>query len=84
MRSSIAVSTTRGAGRVEMHLEAASPQRVRIGTAVRTFEPGERILTEHSWKYAPAEFTALLHEAGFASVRCWQDERGDFAVMHAT
>ena len=49
----------------------------------RTFRAGERIHTENSYKYAPAEFTAMLHRAGFASVRCWQDDAGDFAVYFA-
>jgi dimethylhistidine N-methyltransferase len=71
------------AGRVEMHLEAISPQTVALDGAPRTFAAGERIHTESSYKYAPAEFSALLARAGFRSVRCWQDARGDFAVFHA-
>ena len=71
------------AGRIEMHLEAQSPQTVRLNGTTRTFAPGERIHTENSYKYAPAEFTALLHDAGFASVRCWQDAARDFAVCYA-
>ncbi len=72
------------AGRVEMHLEAVSAQSVRLGNATRAFIAGERIHTENSYKYAPAEFSALLQLAGFTRVRCWQDERRDFAVFYAT
>jgi len=71
------------AGRVEMHLEAVSAQSVRLGNATRTFKAGERIHTENSYKYAPAEFIQLLQSAGFARVRRWQDEQGDFAVFYA-
>jgi dimethylhistidine N-methyltransferase len=72
------------AGRVEMHLEAMSPQTVRLGGALRRFATGERIHTENSYKYAPAEFTSLLQEAGFQRVQCWQDTRRDFAVFYAS
>jgi L-histidine N-alpha-methyltransferase len=71
------------AGRVEMHLEAISPQTVAIDGAMRTFAAGERIHTENSYKYAPDEFVALLARAGFGTIRCWQDPHGDFAVFHA-
>ena len=71
-------------GRVEMHLSAQTPISVRIDGASRAFAAGDLIHTEYSYKYTPAEFTALLQEAGFASVRCWQDRAGDFAVYWAT
>ena len=71
-------------GRVEMHLSAQTPISVRIDGALRAFAAGDLIHTEYSYKYTPAEFTALLQEAGFASVRCWQDRAGDFAVYWAT
>jgi L-histidine N-alpha-methyltransferase len=71
------------AGRVEMHLEAMRPQTVRLPGAARTFAAGERIHTENSYKYAPSEFTQMLQDAGFRSVRCWQDARRDFAVFYA-
>jgi dimethylhistidine N-methyltransferase len=70
-------------GRIEMHLEAISAQVVRWPGALRTFAAGERIHTENSYKYAPAEFTSMLERAGFDRVQCWQDARRDFAVFHA-
>ncbi len=72
------------AGRIEMHLEATMAQTVRLPGATRDFASGERIHTENSYKYAPAEFATLLREAGFDRVQCWQDARRDFAVFHAT
>ena len=70
-------------GRIEMHLEAITPQTVTLPGATRRFAAGERIHTENSYKYAPHEFTALLQEAGFARVTCWQDAARDFAVFYA-
>jgi dimethylhistidine N-methyltransferase len=70
--------------RVEMHLEARTDQTVTIDGALRTFATGERIHTENSYKYAPQEFVAMLELAGFARVRCWQDDAGDFAVYYAS
>ena len=72
-----------GAGRIEMHLEATSPQAVVLDGTRRTFAAGERIHTENSYKYAPRGFAALLNRAGFRAVRCWQDAHGDFAVFYA-
>ncbi len=71
------------AGRIEMHLEAITTQVVRWPGTERTFAAGERIHTENSYKYAPAEFMAMLQRAGFERVQCWQDSRSDFAVFHA-
>ncbi len=71
------------AGRIEMHLEAVAPQTVRLPGATRAFVAGERIHTESSYKYVPADFTALLRDAGFGHVECWQDGQGDFAVFYA-
>ncbi len=50
---------------------------------MREFAAGERIHTESSHKYAPADFTRLLNDAGFGEVTRWQDARGDFAVYYA-
>ncbi len=72
------------AGRIEMHLEATIRQDVVIGTRVRTFAAGERIATEHSYKYEPGAFGAMLASAGFRRVDCWQDEAGAFAVFSAS
>jgi L-histidine Nalpha-methyltransferase len=69
-------------GRIEMHLEARTPQTIVVDGTARTFERGERIHTENSYKYAPAEFEAMLQQAGFASVTCWQDDARDFAVYY--
>jgi L-histidine N-alpha-methyltransferase len=70
-------------GRIEMYLEAAREVTVHIDARPRHFHAGERIHTENSYKYAPAQFTAMLQAAGFESVRVWQDDAGDFGVYYA-
>jgi dimethylhistidine N-methyltransferase len=70
-------------GRIEMHLQSTREQVVRIDGVPRRFGAGERIHTESSYKYAPAQFAALLEAAGFTFVRTWQDDDGDFAVYYA-
>ena len=70
--------------RIEMHLEAMSTQVVTLDRTPRVFRAGERICTEYSYKYVPDDFAALLEQAGFRTVRLWQDPRGDFATFHAT
>jgi len=70
-------------GRIEMHLEATRELTVLIDGVPRHFRAGERIHTENSYKYAPAQFTATLQAAGFESVRVWQDDAGDFGVYYA-
>jgi dimethylhistidine N-methyltransferase len=70
-------------GRIEMHLQARTAQRVRTAHGARDFAEGERIHTESSYKYTPSEFQALLRRAGFLDVMQWQDEHGDFAVYYA-
>ncbi len=66
-----------------MHLEALSTQVVTFDESPHIFGAGERIHTENSYKYEPANFAARLEQAGFGNVRFWQDARRDFAVFHA-
>ena len=66
--------------RVEMHLEARTPQTVRWPGAARAFAQGERIHTENSYKYLPGQAEALLAAAGFKPVESWTDEQGWFGV----
>lgn len=71
------------ASRIEMHLAACGPQRVRWPGGGRDFAAGERIHTENSYKYPLADFTALLQRAGFHAPQAWTDERGWYALVHA-
>jgi len=70
-------------GRIEMHLEAVSEQRVRIDGRVRTFRKGERIHTENSYKYDAPGFERLLSAAGFTRIRRWDAEGAGYFVFYA-
>ena len=73
----------RAASRIEMHLQARVPLTVRWPGGERLFAAGERIHTENSYKWDPADFEALLRQAGFAQVQGWTDAQGWFSVMLA-
>ncbi len=71
------------AGRIEMHLQARTRQLVDFNGGPRSFEAGERIHTENSYKWQRSDFEALLRDAGFARVQTWTDAQGWYAVMLA-
>jgi uncharacterized SAM-dependent methyltransferase len=68
--------------RVEMHLVASRAQRVRIPGASLdvTFDEGETIWTESSYKYRPDDVVRMLEWAGFRRVEQWIDEAAGFAL----
>jgi L-histidine Nalpha-methyltransferase len=70
--------------RIEMHLEARRAVTVTWTGGEREFAAGERIHTENSAKWQPADFEALLREAGYTGVRRWTDTQGWFGVFLAT
>ena len=67
-------------GRIEMHLRAASPQRVTLGGAELRFAEGTSIHTESSFKHDRAGMAALAASAGFVERACWTNAAGWFAV----
>jgi L-histidine Nalpha-methyltransferase len=69
-------------GRIQMHLVSTKRQRVAIrdlGLAV-DFAEGEKIHTEDSYKYSPAEIAALARDSGFRVDRQWLDSGRRFAL----
>ncbi len=72
------------ASRIEMHLRARQALQVRWPGAERAFDAGEGIHTEDSYKWQPADFQALLQDAGFRQVQHWTDAQGWFSVMVAS
>jgi uncharacterized SAM-dependent methyltransferase len=68
--------------RAEMHLVAVRRQQVRIPAASLevTFEAGETIWTESSYKYRPDAVVQMLERAGFRRVEQWIDEADGFAL----
>lgn len=69
--------------RVEMHLQSIGAQAVRWPGGERRFGDGERLHTENAYKWQPAEFDALLREAGFGPSAHWSDPRDWFSVFWA-
>ena len=69
--------------RIEMHLQSVGAQTVRWPGGERAFADGERLHTENSYKWHPADFDALLCEAGFGPSTHWTDELGWFSVFFA-
>jgi len=68
------------ANRIEMHLESLRRHIVRVAGRNFTFEQGETIHTENSYKYTVESFRALAQNAGWRPVATWTDERDWFAV----
>lgn len=54
------------ASRIEMHLVSQHAQAIALGTGqVLRLQASEHIVTEHSYKHAPARAEQLLRGAGF-------------------
>jgi L-histidine Nalpha-methyltransferase len=68
--------------RIEMHLESLGAPRVTIPRAGVTisFEIGERIWTESSYKYEPGQIEDLGIDAGFTVAEQWIDADARFAL----
>ncbi|MDQ1591878.1 MAG: hypothetical protein QOG71_2505 [Pyrinomonadaceae bacterium] len=69
------------AGRVEIYIKSRREQIVRLpGLDLEiTFDAGERVHTENSYKYDRDGLDALAAETGFACTRRWTDEGGRFS-----
>lgn len=68
------------ASRVEMHLESARDQIVRVADNHVWFTKGETIWTESSYKYDDDGFATLVAAAGFRLVKRWTDARDWFWI----
>ncbi len=65
-----------GASRIEMHLVSERQQRVRVSAADLdiTFEAGETIWTESSYKYHADQIVAMVERAGFRTTDQWSED----------
>ena len=74
-----------GMSRVEMHLVSLHRQQVTIPAAAFevTFEEGETIWTESSYKYRPEAIGAMLERAGFRAVDQWIGDRFALTLAEA-
>jgi len=66
--------------RIEMHLESLRAQTVTVAGRAFSFEKGETIHTENSYKYTVDSFRALAREAGWRWAATWTDEKNYFSV----
>jgi L-histidine N-alpha-methyltransferase len=72
--------------RIEMHLVSIRRQRVRVPASQLdiTFEAGETIWTESSYKYRPDDIVATLNRAAFGVVDQWTEEGFALTLAQAT
>jgi dimethylhistidine N-methyltransferase len=66
--------------RIEMHLVSSTRQQAKVLGRSFTFEAGETIHTENSYKYSVARFQAIARQAGWEPSRVWTDGSADFSV----
>jgi dimethylhistidine N-methyltransferase len=67
--------------RVELSLISLGEQRVRVAGREFTFDAGEPIHTEDSYKYTLDHFARLTERAGFSLDRQWVDDNYYFCVQ---
>ena len=64
-----------------MHLVRQCLQTAHVDSQDFSFEEGEYITTEYSYKYAPEDFERLALKAGFELVKHWEDPGHLFSVL---
>jgi dimethylhistidine N-methyltransferase len=67
--------------RIEMHLESLVEQVVQIDGERIPIAAGERICTEHSYKFSIDGFAALAERSGWRLAESWTDPEDLFAVL---
>lgn len=67
--------------RVEMHLVSSRKQSVHVGESAFSFEEGESICTEKSYKYDLSSIERLGRVAGLSLEGSWLDDDRQFAVL---
>ena len=71
-------------GRIEMHIVSLEDQVVRIDGVAVTFERGESIHTESSYKFSLDQFRERARDAGLDVRRIWTDRDRQFSVQYLT
>ncbi len=69
-------------GRIEMRLVSSRAQTVHVGGECLSFNDGEFITTEFSYKYTVDRFETLAQDAGFEVRRLWTDDQSWFSVWY--
>jgi L-histidine Nalpha-methyltransferase len=73
----------RSISRIEMHLQARHDVVVNWPGHRRSFQRGERIHTENSYKWTLKNFTKLLQSSGCVQTHSWTDPKAWFSVFWA-
>ena len=68
------------ASHIEMALVSSEAQSVSVAGRDWTFAAGERLITETSAKYAPADFLTLASGAGWRGAARWSDPAQDLSL----
>ena len=68
-------------GRIEMHLVSRKRQSVHVLDHEFSFDEGERIHTENSYKYTIEGFEAVARGAGWRVTSVWTDEKRWFSLQ---
>jgi dimethylhistidine N-methyltransferase len=68
--------------RIEMRLVSQRDHAVTVGGVSILFRRGEYIVSEHSHKYEPREFTAIAQNAGWVLGRLWIDDDARFSLHY--
>jgi len=66
--------------RIEMHLRSSVAQNVRVADSRISFQKGETIHTENSYKHSVPAFQALATAGGWVPARVWTDPDGLFSI----
>ncbi len=69
-------------GRIEMNLVSLKEQIVHLNGIQVSFDKGETLRTENSYKYSIAEFQNLAAQAGFNAQRVWTDPQQLFSLHY--
>jgi dimethylhistidine N-methyltransferase len=69
-------------GRIEMHLVSLVEQTIKLNGTTFSFQEGEHIVTEHSYKYSLEEFAKLAGRSGWAVKGLWTDAANLFSVHY--
>jgi dimethylhistidine N-methyltransferase len=67
--------------RVEMYVTSQRDQKVEIADLSLELQNGERIRTEHAYKYSLEDFAALAQQASFEVEKLWLDQDELFSVQ---
>jgi len=67
-------------GRIEMHLQSLRPQTAHLAGTRLSFEAGETIHTENSYKHTIPGFQSLASASGWAPEHVWHDPEHLFSI----